>query len=580
MGRQLDPNKTYFFNGKVVVDGNAYFGLPNQDPTEVANQIQIWADRACSVPLSQPQKTSDQGILPTIYIADPLYSFYIETSNEEGNEQIIYEPELEPLNTQGLVTSDIDMNGFKHLNVAEATENNQYLTLGQAFRMFPQAVVVDATSAPDAIVANLPVNPIALLFGQPIRLYLTHGANTGPFTIKLGAFGAKFAYKGNNLAPDAGDTWGNQAFIDVIYDITLDKYQILNPKNSENAKLLQGQNGAYYLARVNHTGTQVMATISDAGALATLNSVGAAEIDTNAVGQSEIAANAVHQSEVSTSVATDNFTVNPGGITVGISADRRVMSGGQYAFQPRTETTNDTGTQENSWFCFGAIENGTYSLNNYIAMCAITGSGGGSGSYNGEARSRYIDASAPWNIGDGDIALFIFLRRNKDGEFNGCSVASAPVWGYNGPTNIVPDRVSKYLNEAGQTVGVRKYKKVINPESEIIVPPWRGGDPKKWNVDKYLNPEIVEVEIDHTMKNKDMNLIPHPFLTLRQGEEVILIEPCSSFVDQLAVLYEKSEESIYAIFKNGYAELTEEIKNCCKPEGVAVYGARWTNKGA
>jgi len=40
-----------------------------------------------------------------------------------------------------------------------------------------------------------------------------------------------------------------------------------------NALLLEGNNSAYHRARGNHTGTQLMATISDAGALATVDSV-------------------------------------------------------------------------------------------------------------------------------------------------------------------------------------------------------------------------------------------------------------------------------------------------------------------
>jgi hypothetical protein len=46
---------------------------------------------------------------------------------------------------------------------------------------------------------------------------------------------------------------------------------------------------ATLLARANHTGTQAMATISDAGALATLNTVGTAQIDNNSVGNTKLA---------------------------------------------------------------------------------------------------------------------------------------------------------------------------------------------------------------------------------------------------------------------------------------------------
>lgn len=230
MSRQLDPNKTYIFDGTVRVDARAYFGLPNTDPRVVANRIKIFSDKEGTVEIPQPQQTDEQGVLPPIYINEQEYSFAVDTSPAESSQQIVYEAALEGLNSPGLVTADIDMNGFKHVNVAVATENNQYHTLGQAYGKFPQAVVVDALSTRNAIVADLPVNPSALLFGQPIRTYITHDENdSSVVTVKLGAFAAKQTYKGNNLPLDIGDTYGDGNFCDWLYDDTLDKFQLLNP---------------------------------------------------------------------------------------------------------------------------------------------------------------------------------------------------------------------------------------------------------------------------------------------------------------------------------------------------------------
>lgn len=306
------------------------------------------------------------------------------------------------------------------------------------------------------------------------------------------------------------------------------------------------------------------------------NSVSIDKMQNNSVDQAEIVSGAIHQSELSTAVATNNFTVNTGTAIGAISVDRQVMSGGQYAFQPRTETTNDTGNSEQAFFCYGAIFNGTYALNNYIAMVSV-GDGGGAAAYNGEARSRYIDASAPWNMGHGDIGLFVFLRVNASKKVTGVSIASAPVWGYNGKTSIVPDRVSKILNEKGEKICVRKYKKVISPDSKVILPPWRGGNPSLWNqaaAEAYASAPIVEVEIDHAMKNADMNDIPHPFLDLSPDESVVLVDPTSSFIDNLADLY-KVEESLGRLFLDGYIILDNEISGYTSPRGVKIYSVRW-----
>jgi len=55
-----------------------------------------------------------------------------------------------------------------------------------------------------------------------------------------------------------------------------------------------------------------MSTINDAGALAILNTVGTAQIDTNAVTANEIAANAVNHSEISFGSTTGTFAAGVG----------------------------------------------------------------------------------------------------------------------------------------------------------------------------------------------------------------------------------------------------------------------------
>ena len=53
----------------------------------------------------------------------------------------------------------------------------------------------------------------------------------------------------------------------IYYDTTLGAWRVYDgtawTNKATDALLLQGQNGAYYLARANHTGTQVAATVSD-----------------------------------------------------------------------------------------------------------------------------------------------------------------------------------------------------------------------------------------------------------------------------------------------------------------------------
>jgi hypothetical protein len=241
---------------------------------------------------------------------------------------------------------------------------------------------------------------------------------------------------------------------------------------------------------------------------------------------------------------------------------------------------NVTGANGSSifWFSAGARESTSHGAKDTrIALCGLdlTSSGVTPIDADGATTNRFVDASPPYNLGHGDIALFIWLRVNKDGKVTGTQTSSAPVWAHNGKTCITPDRHSSIINPVtGKKIGSRKYKTIPNPDREIIIPPWEGGDIKKWDMDKYLNPEMVEIEIDAAYKNTDMQDIPHPFRTLRDGDRVVLIEPTSPIVDSLVKLHTQGQ-IIGKIFQDGYLELVDKIDGYTCPDGVEVYSARW-----
>ena len=226
MGRHIDPDTQYEEDGKPIVNGSAYFGVANQDP--VLNPITIYSDRNVTVPITNPQPTDSQGrLINEVYVAVNQYSYKVDDSL--GNQQSL-QMLLEPLNTVGLVTADIDMNGFKVTNAGDATGNTDYATFGQNNELYGQVVDSDGTSAPDAIVADFPVSPDALLNGQQITVNLQHGPNiTTTPTLKNNAFSAKQMYKNDNESLQIGDTKGQDNHASFIFNGVLDKYQLMNP---------------------------------------------------------------------------------------------------------------------------------------------------------------------------------------------------------------------------------------------------------------------------------------------------------------------------------------------------------------
>jgi hypothetical protein len=295
------------------------------------------------------------------------------------------------------------------------------------------------------------------------------------------------------------------------------------------------------------------------------------------VGQSEISSGAVHTSELDTSSQTLSFAANAGG-SAATDYDKQIISGGQYSFWMNTEITLETAATSTTicyWAANGDSSGTDGSLANYVSMCVVN-VGGLNSQYEGDARSRYVNSSAPWDMGHGEIALFIYLRVDSEGKITGANVAESPPWGYNGKTSLVPDRVAKFKDKKGKTISTKKYKKIISPDAEIIVPPWKGGDPAKWDIEKYLNPEMVDVEIDQKLKNADMGDIPHPFSTLREGNTVVLIDPNSKIIGELSELHRKGE-NICQLFKKGYVQIGEEVSGYASLAGVSIRKANWKN---
>jgi len=252
MSRTITPNQQFFVDGKPNAGGYLYYGVANQDPK--LNPLPIFSDEGLTDPIQNPQRIDDQGFSEKpVYLAESQYSFLVEDIN---NNQVYLESEIEALNVQGLVTADIDMNGFKHTNVADAVLANQYATLGQLNAASIAVVDTDGTSTPDALVVVLPLQPISLVDGLTIIVNIKVGENTvtNP-TLKVGSFAAKFIYRGNNQNLVTGDTGGTDYHCIFVYDSSVDKFCLLNPSQTpfKELQLLMPQLPHHNLRQIQST---------------------------------------------------------------------------------------------------------------------------------------------------------------------------------------------------------------------------------------------------------------------------------------------------------------------------------------
>jgi len=270
--------------------------------------------------------------------------------------------------------------------------------------------------------------------------------------------------------------------------------------------------------------------------------------------QAGIDAAAVGQDQLKTSIS--NYSFSPP------TADDTniLLAGGQYGFLPVLQRNTGVGVQGIS---VSIYDDFTAEI---VAACYIyiqTQSTLFGRPLN--ISQRYVNASPPYDLGDGCIAQFNFVKLDAQGSTIAAYSADVPPWAYNGPTKLTPDRLE--LTKEGI---LKKYKTVMVNKP---LPPWEGGDLELWQ----KGPHWQEIEIDNCVKNADMSLLPHPFGKLREGERVLIIEPCSDLNVQLNGIIETGE-SVTEMITKGYIELGDTV-NCCTPPGVTAVRAKWKNNG-
>lgn len=262
-----------------------------------------------------------------------------------------------------------------------------------------------------------------------------------------------------------------------------------------------------------------------------------AGINDGAVTEAKYAAGSVNQAALKTTygdiltTATFLFTTGPGG---------------NYGFWPAI--SSNTGT---SVACFvlpvfndsGVVLNTVSATNQFyigIADGWVLG-----------VRQRYVTASPPYDLGNGDIPLFVFaIVNNSTGAIESIWTAEDPPWANNGPTDIRPD----YIRDG------KKYqcRKVICDSLRARL------KNKKTCADalaelKELEP--TEMEITQAIKQADMPLIPHPFLgNDMTGKTLVMLDPLSNAVQLMADMLSVGD-SPNDLAMEGFLKLGNEHKS-------------------
>ena len=356
-------------------------------------------------------------------------------------------------------------------------------------------------------------------------------SNDVDIAVNLASIGAFQSSRANKIVPATVD---NVAVLDAAGDL------------ADGLKTV-----AQLLARANHTGTQTLATISDSGALAALNSVGAAQIDTSAVGQSEIAANAVGQSELKDTTGIVSTT-----LTTGINL---TLPSGSFGFYPQFR---ETGAGLNAAMVTGGNIGSTYITN--IRLQTIT-------SGTAYAQQRYFTASPPYDLGDGVVGRFIFVliddaTKNIDAVYQ----ATEAPWHYNGPTDI-----RGKLAADGKKY--RTHRDMSGHPLSLAQARLNIGTLKAYNV-AFQNTPLIQQEITQDIKQADINLIPHPFIhNDLTGKTVVMLDPVSDLNFELDELSQQEEFNINELLHDGYLEIDNVGLQRAGPTDILIPSFKWKN---
>ena len=177
------------------------------------------------------------------------------------------------------------------------------------------------------------------------------------------------------------------------------------------------------------------------------------------------------------------------------------------------------------------------------------------------AQQRYISACPPYDLGDGEVPLFVFALVDSLGKIIGTYVAEDPPWANNGPTDIHTD-----LRDANGRSWQRRVARAVPVD-------WRNPTARAAEFARLAMPPVL-IEVTQTLKQADMPLIPHPFLSDLNGKTVVLLDPVGPQIAALHGLH-RSGESVAELLHGDYLTIGNTPLKRKSPPGVMPVTVNW-----
>lgn len=292
-----------------------------------------------------------------------------------------------------------------------------------------------------------------------------------------------------------------------------------------------------------------------------------AAIANNAVGQPQISSGAVGQAQLKTT--TGEVSRQATGAAV------FTLAGGTYGFYPDTRSlSNNAGSRT-----LGAILGRNDYSSGWVpeTVTGVTDTGFAqfitlytqSNDHISYARQRYIQSSPPYDLGDGEIPLFIFVELDSSGNVISAYSAPEAPWHNNGITNCRAD----FYDSKG--VGHRWRKDM----SDI---PFTYDEAKLDSIklaeytDAFVKAPRYAEEITQAIKQADMSMIPRP-MNPSAGSTVVLLDPLSPLMLSMYELSIHDDFSVVELLHEGLIKIDNEPLNRISPPNVDTVGFSMRN---
>ena len=324
------------------------------------------------------------------------------------------------------------------------------------------------------------------------------------------------------------------------------------PGTGINSDFVDNYHAADLLARNNHTGTQAVGTITGLGSLATLN-----QVPNNSIGQGQLK---TAPGSASVAIATNStnsiFVVNPAGA---------------YGYRERIRTSISLPSAAYTYNGGVVLKPQTGSVTTFTSYISLAGaSPGGGAAFTVYGEVVYVQASPPYDLGDGVVGRFIFaLIDNETGKVEAVYNSTEAPWHYNGPTNI-----KGYVKTDGKKYRTRKDMSAIpftllEAQNDI-------GKLQDYTT-AYKEAPLIEEEITQEIKQADMGLIPHPFMgNDLTGKTVVMLDPVSDLNHKLSEMCDNHDEfDLNGLLHDGHIKISNTGLTRSGPAGILIPSFSW-----